>query len=319
VSIRPICSSGNSVYRNEAVTTPTRGIQTSDRSPTISDSLLRQLDQSPIRPESAGTISDSEIDSEFVELELPLATLPNVCQSPRDVFELARLARASRQVSPRYLAILTILLESAAPGPFGGRSLLWPLWANEAMQRAYNFLDLTIRLSACAPEDCDNHVAMALDAGNVAALAKSFRALDIVNEEEFLPCSKVLGINARGLIELFGPTVGSVLLSTKLERLALPAFKRRALVLLCSELLVNALRHAFESQTEGLITVTLSSVDGHHGRLVVADNGRGVAKVSTRPGSGIAFDLALLLEGDIRYRELVGSGTMVEVTFSTYL
>src|ERR1700735_1884694 len=56
-----------------------------------------------------------------------------------------RLAAAAGEL-PRWPALLKILLGAAAPGAWGGREVLWPLWADEAMHRAHCMVRLTQRL-----------------------------------------------------------------------------------------------------------------------------------------------------------------------------
>lgn len=64
-------------------------------------------------------------------------------------------------------------------------------------------------------------------------------------------------------------------LRTDVERLARPAFQRRALVLAASELVVNALSHAFGSRRQGRHVVSFRMVSRRRARLVVADDGAG--------------------------------------------
>jgi two-component sensor histidine kinase len=57
----------------------------------------------------------------------------------------------------------------------------------------------------------------------------------------------------RDLVTLFGPTAGDIELHLNIERVALAAYRRRALVLAASELVINALLHAFKGRSGGLI------------------------------------------------------------------
>jgi hypothetical protein len=52
-----------------------------------------------------------------------------------------RLAAAAEEL-PGWPASLKILLRSAAPGSWGGREVLWPLWADEAMHRTHCIIHL---------------------------------------------------------------------------------------------------------------------------------------------------------------------------------
>ena len=193
-------------------------------------------------------------------------------------------------------------------------SLMDPLWTEEAMHRAYSLVNLTFALDRRAPL-CHNDIVTArMEQALSRNIAACFRSLAISDDKKILPCSDALRIIVRNLVELFGLAAGQISLEMSIERLVLPAFKRRSLVSAASELVINALRHAFDAPSSGHITVGLCRLGLSDAKLSISDDGRGI-----RPGrygpSGIAFDLAALLESDLLYSEAERGGTLAEITF----
>ena len=90
--------------------------------------------------------------------------------------------------------------------------------------------------------------------------------------------------------------------------------------LLVSELLTNALQHAYESGREGMVTVRLwNSEDSQSVCLQVADNGRGIPEDVDWPNDGslgarIVRELTQRLEGDLKV-ETGSQGTTVTISF----
>jgi signal transduction histidine kinase len=224
-----------------------------------------------------------------------------------------RMIAVSKQLSPVRSEMLRLLLNAADPRRSGGRPVLRPLWANEAMHRAYSLVSLTLLLDRHIPRN--SAVGCELEVKNALALAESFRALEITNDLEIVGCSDLLRTTTLGLVELFGPAVGNISATVALERICLPAFKRRALTLACSELVINSLRHAFAECSDGSITVLLTTSDQSKARLTVRDDGRGIPFGTHEMSGGIATDLAFLLEGDLEYRSSRAGGTIAEINF----
>ena len=214
--------------------------------------------------------------------------------------------------------MLGVLLDSARPSHCGGRAVLRPLWAEEAMHRAYNMLVLVMQLHQVAGVRPEDEVALRLDRGVASDLAALFRTPEISKESEELPCSCVLRGVVRNLVALFTSGEGPVVIRTEIERLSLAAYKRRALVLAASELVINALRHDFAGRCGGQIQVTLRAFGTAHACLTVVDNGVGFHESRLSGQRGIASDLADLLEADLVYRRLGPAGTNAEIVFPTY-
>jgi hypothetical protein len=229
---------------------------------------------------------------------------------------IERMTLAAARISPQRIPILRVLLEATNPANCGGRPVLRPLWAYEAMQRAYNLVHLIADLDTRVPAN-RYPVAVKLETKIANALGRSYRELDIIDDKDLLPSSGVLRTIAQNMVELFGPSVGDVVTAFELTRLSLPAFKRRALVLACNELLVNVLQHAFDGRSSGLIVVTLRDLGGGRASLLVADSGRGMGSAIRSPHWGVAADLAELLDGELLYSEAARGGTVAELRFRT--
>jgi two-component sensor histidine kinase len=149
------------------------------------------------------------------------------------------------------------------------------------------------------------------------ALGRSYRELDIIDDKDLLPSFGVLRAIAQNMVELFVPSVGDVATAFDLTRFSFPAFKRRTLVLACSELLVNVLQHAFVGRLGGLVVVTLCDLDDGRASLLVADSGRGMGSAIRSPHWGVAADLAELLDCELSYPEVACGGTVAELRFRT--
>ncbi|HEX3994365.1 MAG TPA: hypothetical protein VHX39_24595 [Acetobacteraceae bacterium] len=146
-------------------------------------------------------------------------------------------------------------------------------------------------------------------------LASIFDSLAIAPHAQLRACSRPVRDIARNLIDLFGPGVGHIAVTTSVERLALPAFQQRALVLLTSELIINGLLHAFENRTTGRIALRLARPNRGIARLVVTDDGSGLvgAKPHHAAQCGVINDLADLLQSEVTYRSAPGAGTVAEI------
>jgi two-component sensor histidine kinase len=196
--------------------------------------------------------------------------------------------------------------------------VLRPLWAEEATHRAYSMLILAAQLRRTPGVGLEADVTSRLDRGIANDLAGLFRTLDFTKDEEELPCSSVLRGVIRNLVALSGSGARRIVIRTDIASLLLPAYRRRALVLAASELVVNALRHGFTGKRDGQIEVTLRAVGTAHACLTVVDDGVGFGKCRPRGQHGIAGGLADLLEADLVYRQVGSTGTNAEIVFPTY-
>jgi two-component sensor histidine kinase len=148
------------------------------------------------------------------------------------------------------------------------------------------------------PADCSR------TARRAAALLRAYDDLASSSDEP-CPCMPAIATVVGGLVEMFGHSVGSVVLLMDLQPLELTAERRRALVLAASELAINALRHAFVGRRFGVIQLELAC-DPQHRKAVmrIADDGVGPGILGETRGLGnqIVRGLAEVLEGDISWQ-----------------
>ena|SRR5271163_2793564 len=245
-------------------------------------------------------------DSVYQVPERPIAALP--CR-------LEQMAASSGRVSAERTKILAMLLDATRITTCGERQVLRPLWDDEAMRRACSMLQLVALLEDKSHLNASNPTTLMLETAVAADLAMLYRALDFARDEEELPCSEILEGVVTDLVTLFAPAVGDVLIKTNIERLTLPAYKRRSLVMLGSELVINALHHAFKHLIQGQIVVTLRVIDSSEALFMVADDGQGLPPREFDQTHGVASCLADLLEGDLLYARCEVVGTTAVVAF----
>jgi hypothetical protein len=232
--------------------------------------------------------------------------------SMRSRFEA--LTQASRRISPGRAKVLGLLVGAADPRACGGSAVLRPLWANEAMHRAWSQARLLLRLDQW---DAGNDpFGASLDLRIAEELVQSYRKLHIRADTAMQPCSQVLRDVVTNVVELFCPAASRIRLRTVIDPVVLAEFKRRALVLLASELVTNALMHAFEGRTGGEVNVVLQVLAAGYARLVVTDDGGGMRNRVEQRRHPVLHDLADLLESDLDRRAGPTGGTCTQVVFS---
>lgn len=180
------------------------------------------------------------------------------------------------------------------------------------MHRAYRLLQLLLRLRGRRQGD---RSAWRVEYALASQLAADFRSLSDAEADAMLPCSEVLRNVVRNLGSLFGPTAGDIDVKTGIERVMLAGYRRRALVLAASELLINALSHAFNGLASGRIEVLLQRMTGGCGCLRVSDDGIGYFEEPEATAGSIAARLAGVLEGRLIYRQGCARGTIAEIVF----
>jgi two-component sensor histidine kinase len=254
-----------------------------------------------------GSHAMDESWASLMTMSQAVATPPAVCSR----FE--SLALRAGRVSPEAGDLLGVLLAAALPLQSRGCEVLRPLWAEEAMHRADSFVrlvDSRDRRHGSTHEGPGT----AQEANGIASdLAVCFRKLTASGEREMRPCASALRDVMTGLGALFGEP-DNVSVETKVEDVWLPAYKRRALVLAASELVCNALLHAFRGRRSGLIEVSLTVLGATSACLQVADNGDGFTDASPNLECGVAAGLAGLLEADLAYDRMAG-WTIAEIEF----
>lgn len=212
-------------------------------------------------------------------------------------------------------AMLATLFEAASPVSCHSRASLRPMWAEEAMHRASNMLELVLKLeaqswTALAPASLEPEAALA------STLAALFGALDITDDDAVAPTTGLLRDMVMTLVELFGPTVGQVSIVTNMQGLTLSAYRRRALVLAATELVTATLQDAFRGRSGGRIAAHLDcSADGH-ARFVLEDDGPGPRIPRGECGQDVVSGLAGILDADLVVRRSSLGGTLTELRFA---
>jgi hypothetical protein len=225
-----------------------------------------------------------------------------------------RLAAAAEAL-PRWPALLKILVGAAAPGSWGGREVLWPLWADEAVHRVHCMVDLTQRLERQVMRR-ENRVAWSASClAKAETLAASFAELQIVDEQQVLLCRRPLGEIAVGLLQLFKVTDSDVEARIVLDDLALPAYKRRALVLVASALVMQAITDAFERGFAPAVSIKLAAQGSGQWRLAVTADVAVSADDDARECDDIVDGLADLLEAQNVRRSRRVSKLVTEIDF----
>lgn len=206
-----------------------------------------------------------------------------------------------------------ILLASTFSTHGRGCRVLRPLWAEEAVHRAYSFVRLVDNRVRCGHSTRENPMVAEAEDAIACDLAVCLGDLTVGSERNVLPCSDALRKVTTSLGALFGGPA-NIALEGKIEDLWLPAYKRRALVLTASELVSNALLHAFRGCASGRIEVSLAAVGATSACLQVADNGDGFGNSAPNLDCGVASGLAGLLEADLTYDRRAGR-TIAEIEF----
>jgi two-component sensor histidine kinase len=220
---------------------------------------------------------------------------------------VARTARSARNAED---VLGALLVGSCPPLAIDGWTRR-PLWNDEATHRAYRLLQLLLRLRARQGDARDWRV----EYGLAAQLAADFRSLSEVAENQCVACSGLLLSIIHTLNALFGPAVGDIELETHVEPMSLLGYRRRALVLAASELVINALSHAFAGRARGRIGLSLKRTDGGRARLNVANDGEGSFEGNIDASASLAGRLGRLLEGRLAYRRY-RAGVAAEITFA---
>lgn len=227
----------------------------------------------------------------------------------------SRAPIADERPTQRRGAMLAVLFEASRPICRGGLDGPSPLWAEEAMHRAVNLLQLVMTLEQRTWHSDESAISAQLELALARNLANALSGLELKEPDAVLPCSDALRSVTSNLVALFGPTAGDIRLHTSLTRLALLANKRRALVLAAHELVVNAVKHAFCGRDRGDVVVTLDRPCATTARLLVEDDGPGFS--AERPGMGLSIiaSLASVLDADCIYCRSRLGGTSAELLF----
>lgn len=229
------------------------------------------------------------------------------------VSRFENMARISGALPPFACGIADPLLASICADRDVECAAVRALFAEEALHRAYSLMRLVKRRSRDREPAGHASGAAGRDALIAYDLAANFRNLQAGEERQIQPCWPVLRNVVDGLGALFG-TCANITVSTSVEHVSLPAYRRRALVLLAAELTANALLHAFAGRARGRIDVRLTSFGPALACLRVADDGISFAHGSPKLPCAVAAGLAGLLEADLVY-DRSGGWTVARIVF----
>ena len=181
------------------------------------------------------------------------------------------------------------------------------VWAEEAMHRITNLHKLATNLEQTLASERTVADTRSRTIMRARALVAAYRRLDDFDAPESGAWVQALREIAGGLVEVFGRTVGSVVVALEATPLRLSTRQERALLLAASELVVNALMHAFPNRGSGVIRVSAKD-DGQRrcAVLSVSDDGVGLGSGhSSWPhgqGCSIVRELADIIDGDVTWQ-----------------
>ena len=209
-----------------------------------------------------------------------------------------RIAAIAGLLSPQRALILGSLIDAAHES--GGCDVLRPIWRAEEIHRAERLAELTLLLDRTASHQGAGSCGFEMEYRLAICLAASYRALTIQHDLAMRPCATLLRDIASNLVSLFSPLAGSggILLNCSLERISLPAFKHRALVLIAGTLITDALVAIRNTNGHARIGVALWALEPGLVQFTITDY-LGVLLPSSQ--SELLSDLANLLEAEIAF------------------
>lgn len=225
-------------------------------------------------------------------------------------------AEAADLLTSRRGAILDLLLKATRSARDDDRTMLEPIWANETFERVYFIVELLLMLDHRMKAGSRHLSGVRIEHQTALRLAGAFRLLNDLTDRDVQPCCGLLRDVVRDLVELFGPAVGDVVVKLDIERLALPQFEWRALILAAGNLVLRALLHAFRGRSFGVVQVSLRRVGDSYARLIVADDGCDLTYDREADGWAVLEDLTAILDSRVAYRRANRGGTIAEIVIS---
>ncbi len=151
----------------------------------------------------------------------------------------------------------------------------------------------------------------------ILAVATMEQQLQSPHEDHDIEIAAYLDRLGRSLTE--SVVAGSTQISVDAQARMVPAEVAMCLGLIVTELVINALKHAFVADTDGRITLTYR-VEGQDWHLIVSDNGVGMPIGDHRPGEtglGKSIIAALVMQLDAHFDasgSMNGSGSSVSIS-----
>lgn len=188
------------------------------------------------------------------------------------------------------------------------------LWRADAIHRAKNLAQMAVSLA-----DIADHPSRQWLRPEIAAQIRCLsRAYDALAEDEGMPqqvpCAVLLTEIASRLTDIFGAPRG-VSVELDVPSISIAPAVRRVLILLCSELIINALKYAYPSNSGGVINIQLRTRESYV-EMTVEDDGVGLNdSASAGQGTGLIERLCALVGANlVRGPGANGRGLRVEVT-----
>ncbi|MBB5728011.1 ATP-binding protein [Sphingomonas prati] len=212
----------------------------------------------------------------------------------------------------RLLGLFSAVPDRVPSAPDGTSRTDRALWAADALHRANNLTQMSSSLASLGTGKrfgpvADDHV------GRARALSRAYAELGTVDGSGLrVPCAPLLVAIVERLVALFGEA-RSIHVRLLVEPVALPHDQRRALTLIASELVINALKYAFPNAASGTIDVSLRQ-RGPDILLSVADDGCGMPAdhaQSRGQGTGLMARLCALLNAAMQCDTGPGGSTIV--------
>ena len=145
-----------------------------------------------------------------------------------------------------------------------------PLWRADAIHRAKNMAQLTASLANIAEHPLRRWLPDEIIA-KTRSLARAYQELGTdCGSAEMVPCVPLLATISIGLAEIFG-SARDIAVSIDADNVLLVPDLRRALILMCSELIINALKYGYPEGQGGTIRVALKNGDTGLSLVVESD------------------------------------------------
>jgi two-component sensor histidine kinase len=228
---------------------------------------------------------------------------------------LTRMMEAADRLTGPRADILSQLLRSTCTPEEDPRSPLRPIWAFENFARTRVMIRLLSALDRLRKNGDPRMLSLDMERDAADRLSAGLSLVRDLSAATPVACSSLLRHVVRDLVELFGPTVGEVLIATQVEPVSISPVKRRALLLATCNLLLQALADGFAGRRSGTLVVSLHRIGRAAMRLTVADDG----SVATRDWSGESVeavdDLVAILEGRLFPQRDGRGGVVTELTF----
>ncbi len=204
-----------------------------------------------------------------------------------------------------------MILQLFSPAPaFPGKGLSAQidhasLWRADAIHRAKNMAQMTASLANLAEHPSRRWFSEDLVV-RTRGLARAYDELGTdCGSSDMVPCVPLLATIAVGLAQIFG-SARDIAVSIDADTVLLEPDMRRALILMCSELIINALKYGYPRGTGGTIRVTLRNASTGLSLEVENDGVDFASDCPANEGSPLLDRLSAVLGASIER----GSGSM---------